>query len=75
MLEDTTRKLTIWTIYKHPSDYPDEWVLRAHDVPGGPRFGCATADTLQAIRRKVPLHLHCLARSEDDDPAIYEVWV
>jgi len=38
--------LTMWTVYDHLRDYPDKWVLRAWDLPGGRRESVETADTL-----------------------------
>ena len=26
----------MWTVYDHPSDYPDAYLARMHEVPGGP---------------------------------------
>ena len=46
--------MTFWMIYDHPSDYPTKWVLRAHDVPGGPRLKLETAATLEEIRERIP---------------------
>ena len=52
--------MTFWMIYDHPSDYPTKWVLRAHDVPGGPRLKLETAATLKKsereFRRSARLH-------------------
>lgn len=67
--------LTIWTVYRHPRDFPTKWVLRAHDIPGPvARALVETADTLEEIRAKAPPGLHCLPRFPDDNPAIYETW-
>ena len=45
--------LTMWTVYDHLRDYPDKWVLRAWDMPGGRRETVETADTLEEIRAKI----------------------
>ncbi len=66
---------TVWTIYDRPLDFPEKWVLRAHDVPGGPRASCEVADTLDELRAKVPPGLVCMTRTDGDYPAIYEVWI
>jgi hypothetical protein len=74
--DDTTDcTMTVWTVYHNPKDYPDKWVLRGHDVPGGARQECFVADTLDAIRMHVPIGCICLARQLIDDPVIYETWV
>ena len=69
----------IWTIYRHPKDYPGCWVLRAHELlPSGGTHAhsfCFVASTLDEIRAKVPPGTWCVGREPDDDPAIYECWV
>jgi hypothetical protein len=70
--------LTIWTIYHHPSDYPDSWVLRGHDIfQGGLQAHevCFVAPTLNEIRAKVPPGTWCIGREPEDHPAIYESWI
>lgn len=75
--------LTLWTIYRNPSDFPGKWVLRGHDI-GGPADSepasiahpdCVVADTLEQARAAVPPGLACIPRSESDDPTIVEVWL
>ncbi len=67
--------LTIWTIYDHPRDYPDKYVLRADDIPGGRRDFIELADTLDEIRRKVPAALCRMPPYPSDDPVIVETWI
>lgn len=72
--------LEMWTIYDHPLDNPDLYVARAWTVgPGGVLFagrehiGLADLEQLrQAMRRK---GLVQMARADDDDPVIVEVWL
>lgn len=70
--------LHIWTIYDHPKDYPDSYVARLSLV--GPGITAVTnamftADTLEELRRLLPLGLTRLPRQERDDPVIVEVWI
>jgi hypothetical protein len=65
----------MWTVYKHPRDYPGHWVLRAHDIPGGPRADCKVSKTLDGIRKHIPPDLIRLTRYPDDDPVIFETWI
>jgi len=71
--------LTIWTIYREPSDHPGCWVLRAHDVFPGKRTHSHdfffVAATLNEIRAKVPPGTWCIGRTSIDHPVIYESWV
>lgn len=71
--------LDMWTVYKNPTDYPDQWVVRAWRVEGeGVRMGRALpAPTLEEARKQIP-HLEvltCFPASEGEDPAVYETWV
>jgi hypothetical protein len=67
-----------WTVYDHPSDYPDgfvarRWIATTHAVlPTGEMF---VADTLNEIRDLLPPGLTMFPRMEEDDPVILEVWL
>lgn len=67
-----------YVIYHRPSDIDAEYVCRAF-VPFGPFVlpsdQYATADTLDAIREKLPAGLTRIPRFEGDDPVIVESWV
>jgi hypothetical protein len=70
--------LVIWTIYRHPRDFPDKWVLRGQEIAcGGVRVHntCFVANTLEEVRAHVPFGDLRLERDPHDDPAIYEVWL
>lgn len=70
--------LAMWTIYKHPSDYPGKYVARRFDVSAG---GVVGTDNLfvekdyNKLLGMLPLGLHCLPRDENDDPNIVETWL
>jgi hypothetical protein len=71
--------LTVWVVYRCPSDHPGKWVLRAQDatrsgeVRPHPEF--IVADTLDQLRKSVPPGLVCLHRHPTDDAVIYETWI
>jgi hypothetical protein len=67
--------LTIWTVYRSPRDYPGHWVLRAHDVPGGPRANCFVSKSYHGVARHLPAGVVKLMPTENDDPVIFETWV
>ncbi len=72
--------LVIWTVYKHPRDYPDKFVARAHIVgrckdQSGPTTAVVIADTLDAVRAQLPPGLIRMPRLRDDDPVIVETWL
>jgi len=69
--------LTIITIYDHPRDYPDKFVVRACYVKGLARSwgGCLLADTLEEARAMIPAGMSCFPRSPGDDPVIVECWM
>jgi hypothetical protein len=72
----TEQALTIWTVYEHPSDFPDHFVARPFYVGPGLDRGnqVLLAETLDELRALLPAGLICMARSENDDPVIVEVW-
>lgn len=74
-----TAILSVWTVYDHPSDYPEGFVARRHEAYTDDTVA-ATADavfapTLAGVRAKLPPHLTLIARSPDDDPKIVESWI
>lgn len=67
-----------WVIYKSPLDAPGKWVVRKWNVlppPERPTEVAFVGDTLEAVRARVPEGMTCMARSPDDDPSIFEVWL
>jgi len=70
--------LSIWTICKHPKDFPNSHTARRHIVKLGECT--ATADlivgkTLENVRSLLPKGLRCVPRAENDDPVIVESWL
>jgi hypothetical protein len=72
-------RLTMWTVYDHPDDYPDGFCARMHTVGkgvtatpymmgAGPR-----PDELREVFRAAGLH--CIARQDNDDSVIVETWL
>lgn len=77
---DPDRDLPMWTVYDSPLDYPGKFVARCWVVkPNEPeplRTGSVIiAPTLEIVRRMLPPGLHCLVRSEGDEPTIVETWL
>lgn len=71
--------LAMWTVYDHPSDYPDCFIARESFTGRGViahTHNTIQADTLEAIREQlVDRGLVCLPRQPADDPVIMEVWL
>lgn len=72
--------LTMWTVYDHPTDYPNNYVARRFEVDAnGPRPTDSIIITpdLEALRAMLAfeLGLTCLTREPGDDPKIVEVWL
>jgi hypothetical protein len=68
-------RLTLWTIYDHPLDHPDDIVARRHEVPGGPtehRMG-GDLELLRDVFRGAGLV--CVCRADNDDVKIVETWL
>jgi hypothetical protein len=75
-----TETLAIWTVYRHPTDYPDKFVARRFDVDGSgpkPSASIIISGDLDALRDILcyELHLTRLMRNEDDEPQIVESWL
>ncbi len=71
--------LSMWVLYDHPRDYPDEFVARLWLVAAGGVLVATddthTAGTLDGLRAKLPRGLACVTRRPDDDPKVIEVWL
>lgn len=67
-------KFPMICIYDCPDDYPDSFVARVWDMDRPTRL-VAMADTLEEIRAKIPKDMHCIPRTEQDEPCIVEVWI
>ena len=66
--------MPIITIYKNPSDYPNLYVARLFDF--GNRTNIITkANSLNAIRQKIPKYFGRIIRDNEDDPYIIESYV
>lgn len=70
--------MKLWTIYDHPKDHPEHFVVRAWTVINGEMFAelvherfdslNAARNVMRAAGRKL------LGREPDDDPCIVETW-
>jgi len=70
--------LTIWVIYDHPWDFPNNWVVRAHVVTAKgnePQNACVVCGSLDEARSAIPYGLVCVPRTTEDDTKIYETWM
>jgi hypothetical protein len=69
--------LNIWTIYDHPKDYPEHFVVRRWKIETGQAVAgeCKLADTLEEARKLVPWQSTRLGRMANDDPVIVENWL
>jgi hypothetical protein len=66
--------MDIWTVYDHPSDFPDLWVARRFTLDQ-PTRDVRTSVTLDGLRALLPPGLVCIARHPQDDPRIVECWI
>lgn len=67
--------LQMYVIYRSPLDYPGSFVVRVHDVPGGPHKDCEVCNSLEEARKQIPFGLIRIARWDDDEPHIVETWM
>lgn len=73
-------RMTMWTIYDHPSDYPDAYVAREWLIEAGkhsPTPNVFVSRDIETIRDmlRIEMHLTPIARSPGDDPVIVETWI
>ena len=73
--------LVMWRVYKHPKDYPGEYVARKFLITEdfyGPTYESITSRSLRDVRnvlRSLYRGLIQLKRLPDDGPDIVEVWL
>ena len=70
--------LSLWTIYDHPTDMPDGFVVRRWQITKGgavPDPEARLAMTLEEARTLIPPGLYRLERVAEDDPKIVETWL
>lgn len=76
------RKLSLWTVYKNPTDYPGKFVARRFELDQ-PTTDFNVGDDIEPIRDWIfqeairfrqgsPFKME---RSVNDDPIIYETWI
>jgi hypothetical protein len=71
----------MWTVYSHPSDFPDDYVAREFLIRAGqdPQptdsvIICASLDLLRHTML-VDMRLTVITRSPGDEPQIVESWL
>lgn len=81
MKGDPRDRLTMFTIYERPRDYPAGYVIRVGFVSGDgyylqPEPYAVDLPTLATARAALPdLGLYRVPRDASDDPVIVEVWL
>lgn len=79
MISNRGLKFSMWVIYKHPSDYPDQYVARKFQInsPAAlPTTDVILESTLDSIRSHMQRkHLTLIQREVGDDPVIVESWI
>lgn len=66
--------LSIWTVYRNPTDYPGLYVARRFELDR-PTDDIRTAPSLEALRDLLPPGLYRLPRRDEDEPQIVEIWL
>jgi len=70
--------LSVWTVFDHPTDYPDVFIARKWVLVSGVAVAtheAVTGPTLQSVRDQIPAGLHRFPRSPEDDVYIVESWL
>lgn len=77
-MTNTNAALSMWTVYDHPTDFPDSFVARRFEIRGDvcPTNEFFLAKTLPEVREAMRKRgLFCLPRDGGDDPKIVETWL
>ena len=86
MIKSTANKLSrtahplsmiYYIIYKHPSDYPNYYVVRQYGVKDSRTYSLASSlwNTLEQARKSIPVDAIRIERDPTDDPVIVESWI
>lgn len=69
--------LYMWVVYERPLDYPNSYVARLWRTTTAAvaTQACFIAQTLEDVRRMLPLGLTQIPREPTDEPQIVEVWL
>jgi hypothetical protein len=73
--------LEMYTVYNHPRDYPDtfvvkKWICEAGNPPVQDTSYVFTSQSLQKCREEMQAKgLICIGRETNDDPVIEETWM
>lgn len=72
--------LRMYTIYDHPTDYPNHFVVRGITIREGhiihDHIATAIVDTLREARAAIPMQYSArISRSPEDEPQIVETWL
>ena len=69
------KRLPMWVVYDHPSDFPGSYVARRWEGEL-PTDAVMVAPDLETLRGMLAdFGLVCLARHPGDDPKIVEAWL
>jgi len=77
--EGVSEGLTIYVVYKNPSDYPGKYVVRPQRVSRDAGIVnepvTYVGESLQMARASIPPCLSYFPRHPGDDPVILEAWL
>ncbi|MHC2536963.1 hypothetical protein [Bradyrhizobium diazoefficiens] len=76
-------KLSHWTIFHRPVDWPDGYIARRFEVGGGTGVPVPTKSNLAGGDSALPMlrqvfeaaGLVCMTRSDEDHPSVVESWM
>lgn len=67
--------LAMWTVYKHPRDYPNSYVARLWNMDQPTESVVVSPDLWSLRKLLLEMNLIPMPRQEGDDPVIVEVWI
>jgi hypothetical protein len=72
------KELEVYTIYDHPSDYPNHFVVRKWLIRGDkpiPTDWIRASKSLKVVRKYIPFDRVRIERSIEDNRYILESWI
>jgi len=73
-------RLAMWTVYDHPTDFPNNFVARRFEIGSGPEPVATQSfiicPDLAALREQLlQMGLTPIMRADEDGPRIVECWL
>lgn len=76
--DDVDASLTMWVVYRHPRDFPGQYVARRFEIRGPKIIATpeiVIAPSLKLVREPLERRYVRIERFGEDEPHIVECWI